>query len=154
MSLVRWQPRSALRPWSPLHEMENFQQEMDRLFGWAFGRGGESFLDGAWSPAVDVVQQDDHYQVRVDLPGMKRDDIDVTIHGNTLTISGEKKRQSETKEENLYRAERYYGKFSRSLTLPTAVDAEKIAATYRDGVLEIKVPKTEEARARMIKIES
>jgi HSP20 family protein len=154
MTLVRWQPRSALRPWTPFHEIQNFQQEMDRLFGLDFGRGGESFLDGAWNPAVDVVQEDDRYQVRVDLPGMKRDEIDVTIHGNTLTISGEKKREAETKEENLYRSERYYGKFSRSLTLPSAVDAEKIAATYKDGVLEISIPKSEEARAKVIKIQS
>jgi HSP20 family protein len=129
---------------------------MNRLFDWTFGAGtGESMLDGGlWAPAVDIVQEGDRFRVRADLPGMKREEIEVTVNGDTLTISGEKKRESETKQESQFRAERYYGKFSRSLTLPSSVDPSKVEATYRDGVLDISVPKSEEARARSIKIQA
>jgi HSP20 family protein len=126
---------------------------MNRLFDVAFGgRGGEGMLDTSWNPAVDVFEEGDRYHVHVDLPGMKRDDIEITVQGDTLMISGEKKRETETKEEDFYRAERYYGKFSRSLTLPASVDASKIDAKYKDGVLEVLIPKTEEARPRQIKV--
>ena len=106
-----------------------------------------------WNPAVDVYEDGDRYHVHVDLPGMQRADIAITVKGDTLTISGEKKREKDTKEEDYYRAERYYGKFSRSLTLPSTVDAGKIEAKYKDGVLEVHIPKTEEARPKQIKIE-
>jgi HSP20 family protein len=156
MSIIRWQPRATLRPWSSLQEIETMQREMARLFDWTFGQeqGDGMPHDGTWAPAVDVVQETDRFRVRADLPGMKREDIEVTINGDTLTISGEKKQESEAKKEGVYRAERYYGKFSRSLTLPSSVDASKIEATYRDGVLDISVPKSEAAQARSIKIQA
>lgn len=156
MSIVRWQPRAALRPWSMFHDIENLQREMNRLFDWTFGPGSEEgVLDGGlWAPAVDVVQEGDVFRVRADLPGMKREDIEVTINGDRLTISGEKKREAETKQGSQYRTERYYGKFSRSLTLPSSVDANRVEATYRDGVLDISVPKSEDARTRAIKVQA
>jgi HSP20 family protein len=134
--------------------MADIQGEMNRLFDWAFGRrGDEGMLESDWAPAVDVFEENDRYHVHVDLPGLKRDDIDVTVQGDVLTVSGEKKRESETKGEDYYRCERYYGKFSRSLTLPTSVDSTKIEAKYKDGVLELSIPKTEQARPKQIKIE-
>ena len=152
MTLVRWQPRRALRHWSPYPDVEGVQGEMNRLFGWAFGRHLEDgSFGGSWMPAVDVY---DNFHIHVDLPGLKRDGIDVTVDGNTLTISGEKKRENETKEDGYYRAERYYGKFSRSIDLPSTVDATKIEAKYKDGVLEVALPKSETARPKRIKIGS
>ena len=155
MSLVRWQPRFGVRRWTSHHDLADVHSDMSRLFDWAFGgRGNVSAFTSSSAPAVDVYEDDDAFHVRVDLPGMKRDEIDITLDNNTLTISGEKKNESETKNENVYRAERYYGKFFRSIDLPTAVNADKIDAKYKDGVLEIAVPKSEEARPKQIKIES
>ena len=155
MTLVRWQPRSAMRRWTPYSNFEDVQSEMNRLFDWAFGRrGGEGTWDGAWAPAVDIYEEGDKFHVHVDLPGLKRDDIDVTIDSNTMTISGEKKKEHETKEDSYYRAERYYGRFSRSIDLPSSADTSKIDAKYKDGVLEVAIPKSEEARPKQIKIQS
>lgn len=155
MTLVRWQPRSAVRRWGPYRDFEDVQGEMNRLFDWAFGRrGDEGSFGGSWMPAVDVYEEGDSFHIHADLPGLKRDDIDITVDGNTMTISGEKKRENETKEDGYYRAERYYGKFSRSIDMPVTVDTSKIDAKYKDGVLEIVLPKSETARPKQIKISS
>ncbi len=154
MALVRWQPRGMMSRRGSFHDMDTFRQEMDSLLEWAFGRGwGDGFLENSWVPPVDVEQETDRFRIRVDLPGVKRDEIQITVNGDTLTVSGEKKRETETKKDDAYRAERYYGSFSRSLTLPSAVDTNKIEASYKDGVLEITVPKSEEARPKQIKIQ-
>lgn len=155
MSLIRWQPRHAVeRCHHPHRGFADFQTEMNSLFDHAFGRHGwGEMFETSQDPALDVFEEGNRYHVHVDLPGMKRDDIAITLEGGTLTITGEKKRENETNEEDYYRAERSYGKFSRSLTLPASVDANKIEATYKDGVLEVLIPKTEEARPKQIKIE-
>ena len=155
MSIVRWQPRGAMSTFSPFRNVDRFQQEMNQLIDWAFGRGmGDSLVDTAWAPPVDVIQDGDKFRVHVDLPGMKKDEIEITLNGDTLTIRGEKKRESEHKEEDVYRAERYYGSFARSLVLPASVDSTKIEASYRDGVLEVVIPKSEEAKPKQIRIQS
>lgn len=155
MALVRWQPRGSMSTWSPLRELEEMRNEMSRMFGWPAGHGeSDGFFDSLWSPAVDIVQEGDRLLVKADLPGMKKDEIEITLNGDTLTISGEKKRESEQKDDNTYRSERYYGKFSRSLVLPSTVDANKIDAVYKDGVLSLTIPKSEEARPKQIKIQS
>jgi HSP20 family protein len=144
-----------VRTWSPLHELDTFQQEMNRLFDWTFGGAGDrSFFEEAWNPATDVIEEEDRFRVRVDLPGMRREEIEVTVNGEVLTITGEKKRDAETKEKNVYRSERAFGKFSRTLRLPSAVDAERVEASYRDGVLEVSIPKSQEARARVVTVKS
>ena len=155
MSLIRWQPRHAMkRCHHPHRGLTDFQSEMNQLFDYAFGRrGSEGSHESAWNPAVDVFEDGDRYHVHVDLPGMKREDIAITLEGDALTITGEKTRENDSKEEDYYRAERSYGKFSRSMTLPASVDANKIEASYKSGVLEVKIPKTEERRPKQIKIE-
>ena len=152
MALVRWQPRSALRRWSPYHEFEDVQSEMNRLFDWAFGRHGDQV--SAWMPTLDVYEKDDKFHIHADLPGLKREEIDITVDGSTLTISGEKRKDNETKEDGYYCAERFYGKFRRSVDLPSSVDTSKVEAKYKDGVLEITVPKSEAARPKQIKVQA
>jgi len=143
-----------MSPRGSFAEMDAFRQEMNNLMDWAFGRGwGDNFLESSWVPPVDVEQEADKFRVHVDLPGVKRDELEITVHGDTLTIKGEKKRESESKQDETYRSERYYGSFSRSLTLPAAVDSNRIEASYKDGVLEIVIPKSEEAKPKQIKIQ-
>lgn len=154
MTMVRWQPRGLMTPRNSMHDLDTFRQEMNNLMDWAFGRGWtDNLLESSWVPPVDVLQESDRFRVRVDLPGVKKDDIEITLHGDTLTIKGEKKRESETKEDDVYRAERTYGGFTRSMTLPAAVDASRIEASYKDGVLEVVIPKSEEAKPKQIKIQ-
>ncbi len=103
-------------------------------------------------PAVDIVEQGDDLVIRAELPGVARDDIEVRVEDNTLVLSGERKREKECDEEQAYRVERSYGSFVRSFRLPKTVDAAKIAASYQNGVLEVRLPKAEEARPRRIQI--
>lgn len=141
---------------SPFYELERLQREMSRLFDRPYPESGEantSLLEGFWSPAVDVVDREDAILVRADLPGISREDIDVTIENNVLTIRGEKKQEKEDKSGEYVRSERYYGSFHRAFTLPSSVNPEKVSAKFDKGVLELSIAKKEEAKPRQIKID-
>jgi HSP20 family protein len=144
----------AIVRWEPLRELTTLQNEMNRLFGSVFdapaqGNGGTL---RRWMPAMDLVETDDHFVLRADLPGMSEDDINIEFENDTLTVSGERKAEHETKNEGYYRVERAFGSFSRSLTLPKGIDAEAVTAHFDRGVLEIRVPKPEERKPRRIEI--
>ena len=124
---------------SPFRGFRDLQSEMDRLFGEAFGRISRTTDGAEWAPAVDVATEDGDMVIRVELPGVKREDVDVTFHNGVLTISGERKVEEERKDAGYLVRERRYGSFRRSMTLPEGVDEGKIAAEFEDGVLELKV---------------
>ena len=130
-----------------------------RLIKWQSPSLFDSFEDlwcisqeAGWSPAVDIYENKDSLVIKAELPGIEQDKIDVSVQGDLLTIKGERKKESEVKEENYYRLERVSGSFQRSFTLPANVDATKISAAYKGGILELKVPKAEEAKPKQIKI--
>ena len=152
MPLVHWRPRHELGFPSDIFDM---QKEINRMFD-TFWRGGtladRTFYEGEFSPAVDIAEEDVQYLVKVDLPGVSKDDVKITMEGNLLTISGEKKEQKETKKSNYHSLERNYGSFSRSFTLPTTVQGDKVEAEYKDGVLNITLPKAEEAKRKQIEV--
>ncbi len=153
MTLQRWRPRfSGLTRWDPFADILDFQQEMNRLFDSFFGRTS-TLTEGVWAPLLDIYETKDHVVLKAELPGMKLEDIDITIVGDILTLKGERKREEEVKEENYYRVERAYGAFHRSIPLPSVVDTDQVKATYKDGVLEIKLPKKEETKTREVKVE-
>lgn len=132
---------------------EPFTQEFDRLFGSLFG-GNLRETGGVqrWVPAMDLVEADDHFVLKADLPGLGEDDVNLEVQDNVLTISGERRAEHERKEQGWYRLERSYGSFSRSLTLPDGVDADKVEANFHRGVLEVRIPKPEERKPRRISI--
>jgi HSP20 family protein len=107
---------------------------------------------GAWLPPVDIVEEADRLVFRAEIPGVRKDDIEVKVENGTLVLRGEKKQEKEFNSESAHRVERFYGTFSRSFSLPTSINVEKIEARYRDGVLELTLPKAEEAKARSIRI--
>lgn len=126
--------------------------DFDRLFG-RFMRGLDTFPDvSKFAPAIDVTEHDDRYDVLVELPGVDMKDIDITVHGNTLTVSGEKRETKETKEDKYSYSERYYGSFRRDLTLPDNIKEEDIKAEICKGVLNITLPKSEKATPRKITV--
>lgn len=140
---------------NPPHDIRSLQQQMGRLFEPFLGRGlgdDESLMSGTWAPPVDVVEEKDAIVVSAELPGMKKEDIDIQFENGVLTLRGQRTITNESNEKTFHRVERVYGNFVRSFTLPRSVDAEKINATYQDGVLEIRVPKREEAKPRQISI--
>ncbi len=153
MSLVRWNPVRELAtiPSSIL----SMQQEINRMFD-RFFRGGVldegDLFPSTWMPAVDLLEKDDEFVAKVELPGVHKDDVKVTLHDNILTIRGEKKEERESKDSNYHRLERSYGSFQRSFTLPTSVRQDKVEAEFRDGVLTITMPKAEEAKRKQIEV--
>jgi len=130
MTLVRW---------DPVREISSLSHR--------FGRGFS-----AWSPSVDVFERGEDLVVHAELPGLKSDEIDIRVENGNLVLHGERKRESEVEDDKVYRLERVYGTFTRSFTLPTTVDTARINATYTDGVLEIVLPKAEEAKSRKVEV--
>lgn len=144
----------ALVPWEKRHrgELARLHDEMDDLFRGFFG-GWETPLTGhRFYPAVDVTENENDIVVKAEVPGCKADDIDISVHGNTLTVSGEKKAEQEKREKGYYHLERSCGSFRRDLTLPTDVDPTKVDAACKEGVLTITLPKAERAKAVKVKI--
>jgi HSP20 family protein len=143
MALVRWSPiRSGITP----------QHELSRLMDDILGRRFDVEAPTVWQPVVDIEESPEVYLVRAELPGIRPEDVKITVADNALSIRGEKRREEEKKGTSYHRVERVYGSFERSFSLGHAVAADKIEATYRDGVLEVSIPKAEEAKAREIQI--
>jgi HSP20 family protein len=138
MKLVHYGPSVV---WPTINRLSNLGNELSELF--------EAPLAG-WLPALDVQENKDNFTVRVELPGLKREDIEVSLEDGALTISGERKTETPAEGTEVHRQERYYGKFSRVLTLPTAVSADKVKAQYKDGILTVTLAKAEEAKPRQI----
>jgi HSP20 family protein len=143
----------AIVRWEPLRELSSLQTEMNRLFNQAFdqpqGNGGAV---RRWTPAMDLLETEDHFVLRADLPGMAEEDVTVELEDNVLTVSGERKSEHQARSEGYYRVERAFGAFSRSLTLPKGIDPEAVSAAFERGVLEVRIPKPEERKPRKITI--
>jgi HSP20 family protein len=141
-------------PWHMIRELATMQEQMNRMWGTMRDRGHEDVTQrGAWSPAVDVYETEQRELVlKADLPGLKREDIDLTFENQTLTLRGERRPDEGVSDDNYQRAERLYGAFSRSFTLPAHIDAGRVRAEYRNGVLTVTLPLREEARPRQIQV--
>ena len=145
----------AIVRWEPLREFSTLQNEMNRLFNTVFdapaGNGSGTTLR-RWMPAMDLVETDDHFVLRADLPGLSEEDVNIEVEDRVLTISGERKAEHELTKEGYHRLERAFGSFSRALTLPEGVDADAVAATFDRGVLEVRIPKPEQRKPRKVTI--
>jgi HSP20 family protein len=145
-----------LARWDPFQDLLAIQDEMNQLFGQAMGQrgratGGEAGTR-AWAPALDIAERNDAYVVTVEVPGIKPEQLDITLENGALTISGERRFETETKEEQFHRIERRYGAFRRSITLPDRVKADAVEASFEDGLLQVVVPKAEEAKPKRIEV--
>jgi HSP20 family protein len=152
MSLIRYQTPS-IAGWPSLDRWSSLRDEMNDLLELPFwaNLGRQTQLFSGWTPALDLYQNNDNVVAVVELPGMRKEDIEISLHDGMLTISGERG-SSATNGENAERTERISGKFRRSITLPTRVDAGKVSATYKDGLLTVTLPKAEEAKPKQIKV--
>jgi HSP20 family protein len=156
MALELWRPKRALArgPWEELERIEEEMEDMTRLFSRHFPWARMRERVNGWLPAVDMVERKDEILVRADLPGMHEKDIEVNVQDGMLTLRGERKEEREEKDEDYYYCERSAGKFFRSLALPAGVDAEHVKATFKNGVLEVHVPRAKEAKAKKIEIKA
>jgi len=145
---------TVITRWDPFREFSTLQDRMNRLFRESSGsEGREEFLNNtSFAPPVDVYEDEHGVSLKIEVPGIDEKDIDVRIENNVLTVHGERKFEKEEKQENFRRVERQYGSFIRTFTLPTAVDAEKVSATYDKGILKVALPKKAEAKPKQIKV--
>jgi HSP20 family protein len=151
MNLTRYQrPEVA---WPGFGRLSSLRDELDRLFEspWTELARTSQLLSG-WTPALDVHEDKDNFIVQAELPGMKREEIDVSLHDGALSISGERKTEKKYEEAEVYRTERFFGKFQRTVTLPAPVAADRVKAQYKDGILTITLPKTEAAKPKQIDV--
>lgn len=140
----------AIVRWNPFGEFQTLQDRMNRLFESSFRQNDRDF--GAWMPAVDIFEEGDTLKLQAELPGLDEKEIDLQVENNILTIRGERKREKEFNEDGYFRSERLFGQFSRSFSLPTTVDPEKINASFRNGILSVTLPKKESSKSRKIRI--
>lgn len=146
--------RTELTRWDPLKEMATFQEGMNKIFSSFWGRTPfRTDVEGFWSPLINVEDTKDEIIVKAEIPGMKKEEIKLQVTGDSLTITGEKKYENITKDATVYVNECSYGKFQRVINFPTEVQANKAKATYENGILMIKLPKSEECKLREIPIE-
>lgn len=144
-----------LRKREGFSDLEHIQHEVNRLFNSSLTRWMDEdrgLMESAWNPAMEIRESRDTIVVIADLPGVVKDAIDVSVHGDQLTVKGEKKQEKEANEKGYVRTERFYGSFTRSVTLPCEVDAARVDASYKDGVLKLVLPKKEEAKPQQIQV--
>src|SRR4051794_18870457 len=155
MALLRWQRPETAR-WAPLQHLSTLRDEIDRFFESplpSLEEGMQPFMSG-WSPALDVYEDKDNVFVKAELPGMKKEAIEISLQDGVLTLSGERKSEKEQHEGEIHRSERFVGRFQRTLTLHASVDVEKVKATYQDGILTVTLPKAETAKPKQIQVKS
>jgi HSP20 family protein len=156
MAMERWRPfGSVVDRWDPFR-VSDIQGEMNRLFDTFFGRPATATApmgERMWAPAVDMWETKDNLVLSFEIPGVREKDVSVSISGDLLTVKGERRFDREVKDESYHRLERVYGKFERNIQLPMSVQSDKVKAAYRDGVLEVTLPKTEEVKPKEIKID-
>ena len=145
--------KPELSTWSHLDQLFNLRDEIHRLFDPRFtdGQHTTEFFDG-WTPAIDLYEDKENLFVKVELPGLKKDEIEVSMHDGTLSISGERKSATEDSSRQTFRSERFFGRFHRTVALPKPVAVDKIKAAYKDGILTVTLPKTEEAKPKQIEV--
>ncbi len=153
MSLIRWQ-KPVINVWSPFRQLAQLREEIDHLFEPSlagFTSASQPLYQG-WLPALDLYEDQDQFVLKAELPGMKREDIGISLHDGVLTLSGERQEEKNLEKAETYRSERFLGKFQRSLSLPGPVDSAKVQACYKDGILAVNLPKAEHAKPKQIEV--
>jgi HSP20 family protein len=142
----------ALVRWDPTRDLDTLQTDVNRVFDAFFGDRAANGRATRWVPAIDLVETDEHFVLKVDLPGLEKDDVEIEVKDGLLTVSGERKAEHQESKDGYHRIERAYGSFSRSLTLPQGVDADQVQADFNQGVLEVRVPKPAERKPHRVQI--
>jgi len=151
-TLMRWEPMTR---WDPFKELEDMQSRLGTLFGRLPVRkegGKEAMTVAEWAPLVDIVEDEKEYLIKAELPEVKKEDVKVTVEDDVLTITGERKYEKEEKGKKYHRVERAYGSFERSFTLPEDADGSKVNAEFKDGILKVRLPKSEKAKPKAVEV--
>jgi len=149
-SLTKWDP---FKDWDPVRELDEFQNRLSSFFGrQPARRGGEGMFTSEWAPSVDVIEDEKEFVVKAELPEVKKEDVHVTVENGVLTIQGERKFENEKKTKRFHRSERAYGSFIRSFSLPEGADSARLRAEFKDGLLQVHMPKSEKAKPKHIEV--
>jgi HSP20 family protein len=150
---MRWQ-RPDVANWDPFERLTTLKDEINRLFELPYNEGARETDFFGWAPALDLYENGDELVVRAELPGMKKDEIEISLHQGSLVISGERKVESQDQNGETSRSERFFGRFQRALELPKPVDSGNVTASYKDGILTVRLPKTEESKPKQIQVKA
>lgn len=142
----------AMMKWDPWHEMEDLFDRYSRAMGWPRSSPEEAITAGDWSPRVDIAETEAEFVIKAEVPEVKKEDLQVTVENGIVTLRGERKQEKEEKGKKFHRIERYFGSFHRRFTLPENVDEAKVQASFKDGVLTLKLPKSAETKAKKIEV--
>jgi len=142
----------SLAKWDPFRELEALRENVNKLFQDSMTTKHEHGVGRTWAPVVDVLEDKDKILVKVEIPGMKKEQIDIELTGDTLTIKGERKFEDEDKKDDYVRVERFYGRFQRSFTIGIPVKSDEVKAAYKDGILEVTIPKAEEVKPKKVDV--
>lgn len=145
--------QSPLKKWESFRELMTLREDMDRFFNNFFGRSAAENYEGVWTPVLDIEEDKDNFIVRAELPGLRKEDIKISVRGSLLALTGERAHKAEEKDKTFHRIERSYGKFVRHINLPNEIDESKVKAAYQDGILTVILPKPEAARPREVQVE-
>jgi len=148
MNIIRYHKPET---WNPFDRLENLREEVNRLFEGSLPGWGGGLLSG-WNPTLDITEDKENVYVKAELPGMKKEEIDLSLHDNVLTLSGERRQEKREGEGKAIREERVFGRFQRNVALPAPVNSEGVKAVYRDGLLTVELPKAEEAKPKQIEV--
>jgi HSP20 family protein len=152
MKLTRWQPFRDIERWEPIHEMENLQQEMNRLFDRFAHLGNDDTKIMTVRPSVEIEETDNAFNLKLEVPGLEVKDLDIRVAEDTVKISGERKKESKTEEKGFVRSEFSYGRFERVIPLPTRIQNDQVTAEYKNGILTMMLPKAEEEKQKVVKV--
>jgi len=141
-----------LTKWDPFREMEEVLETLSRPVGWRYRGGQEPIIRGDWAPRVDIAETDKEFIIKAELPEVKKEEVSVSVDNGVLTLRGERKQEKEEKGKKFHRIERFYGSFTRSFTLPDNVDETKVDASFKDGMLQLTIPKTKESKPKEIEV--
>ena len=154
MSLIRWRPDRSLDRWDSFGtDIGNLRHELDRLFSHLMVPGFDVGIDEAIFPSAELQDKGDHFALKLEVPGMKPDDIDITVTDDSVTIKGERESEAKSEEDGMTRSEFHYGKFSRRIALPSAIKSNEVVADYKDGILQLSLPKLTQDTDTSVKVE-
>ncbi|MGF1514660.1 MAG: Hsp20/alpha crystallin family protein [Elainellaceae cyanobacterium] len=152
MSLIRWKPFRTIEHWEPSHDVKSMRRDMDRMFDWLTSSFDGGLGEGRFMPSVEMDETDDEIHLKLEVPGLKAEDLDIGVTEDSVAIRGERKSEEKTEKNGMVRSEFRYGQFERVIPLPAYVQSDKVEAEYEDGILNLTLPKAEEEKKRVVKV--
>lgn len=152
MALIHWKPFRSVEHWEPSQDFKSIRRDMDRMFDWLTSSFDGSIEGQRFMPSAEMDETDEEIHLKLEVPGLKADDLDISVSEDSVAIRGERKSESKTEKNGMVRSEFHYGQFERAIPLPAYIQSDKVEAQYQDGILNLTLPKAEEEKKRIVKV--